>query len=179
MTMRHFLKRKHNSESGFTLIELMVIVSIIGLLSAIIFTQLTSARIKGQNAKRSADKRQVSTALTLYNAAANGLLWPDSGGTWVCLGPASETCWDGTYTGSDTVVTDLQPYLQTLPNNNAYADSYAYNRIIYNSNITIDDRTGAFIVWVQEGVMPQSLCQSSYPVQVLDKYSYCYEYLGR
>ncbi len=177
--MLHVLTRKTHSQSGFTLIELMVIVSIIGLLSSIIFAQLNTARIKGQNARRVADRRQVATAFTLYNAATNGTSWPDSGGTWRCLAPTSESCWSGTYTGLDSIVTAIQPYLQTLPRNNAYSNTYAYNRIIYNSNVTVAGQTGAFIVWAQEGVMPQTLCQGAYPVQVLDRYSYCYEYLGR
>ena len=171
------LVRAPHKQSGFTLIELMVIISIIGLLSAVIFLSLNEARVKAKNGKRLAEKSHVATAFSLYRLANNGEV-PDSGGTWHCIAPSAESCWRGTYSGLDSLVTALTPYLPTLPNNDAYSGEYAHNRIIYTSNITIGGRTGAFIVWPQEGVMAPEFCQSTFPVQVLDRYSYCYEFLG-
>jgi prepilin-type N-terminal cleavage/methylation domain-containing protein len=51
---------------GFTLIELMVVLAVIGLLSAIIIVILTSARTDSRDAKRVADLKEVTTALQLY-----------------------------------------------------------------------------------------------------------------
>jgi prepilin-type N-terminal cleavage/methylation domain-containing protein len=59
---------KNQSKKGFTLVELLVVISIIGLLSTIAVVSLGSARGKSRDAKRIADMKQVSTALEQYYA---------------------------------------------------------------------------------------------------------------
>ncbi|MBI2476436.1 MAG: prepilin-type N-terminal cleavage/methylation domain-containing protein [Candidatus Taylorbacteria bacterium] len=54
------------SSSGFTLIELFVVISIIGLLSSIVLASINSARVKARNARRMSDLIQVRNALQLY-----------------------------------------------------------------------------------------------------------------
>lgn len=54
------------SKKGFTLVELMVSISIIGLLSSIALASLNSARLKGNDAKRISDLHQIQLALEIY-----------------------------------------------------------------------------------------------------------------
>lgn len=58
---------------GFTLVELLVVISIISLLSSVIFASLNSARAKARDAKRLADLNQIYLALQQY-FDANGYL---------------------------------------------------------------------------------------------------------
>ena len=58
--------RLRESKKGFTLIELLVVVAIIGLLASIILASLNSARVKGRDARRIADMKDIQTALELY-----------------------------------------------------------------------------------------------------------------
>lgn len=51
---------------GFTLIELMVVIAIIGLLATIITTSLVSSRAKSRDAKRIADIKTLQLALETY-----------------------------------------------------------------------------------------------------------------
>ena len=57
------------SQRGFTLIELLVVVAIIGLLASIVIASLNTARIKGRDARRVADVKQISLALEMSNDA--------------------------------------------------------------------------------------------------------------
>jgi prepilin-type N-terminal cleavage/methylation domain-containing protein len=57
---------------GFTLIELIVVIAIIGLLSSIILTALGLSRSKGEIAKVQGDYKSVSNALELYRQAHSG-----------------------------------------------------------------------------------------------------------
>ena len=61
-----------NNSKGFTIIELLVVISIIGLLSTISVVALNGARKKSRDAKRIADINNLQTALELYYNDNNG-----------------------------------------------------------------------------------------------------------
>ncbi len=52
--------------AGFTLLELLVVIAIIGLLTGVVMIALQNARIRGRDAKRAGDVRQVITSLEQY-----------------------------------------------------------------------------------------------------------------
>ena len=64
---------------GFTLVELLVVISIIGLLSSFAMVSLNSARIKARDALRKGDMAQLRTAMNLYYD--NNFAYPACG-TW-------------------------------------------------------------------------------------------------
>ena len=74
------MKNHTNKRSGFTVIELLVVVAIIGLLSSITLATLNTARAKGRDAKRAQDFEQLNRALALYASDHNGS-YPSSGGS--------------------------------------------------------------------------------------------------
>lgn len=53
---------------GFSLIELMVTIAVIGILASLIAINLQSAKVKGRDAKRKADVEAVASALEIYYA---------------------------------------------------------------------------------------------------------------
>ncbi len=55
-----------NRNRGFTLIELLVVIAIIGILSSVVLASLNSARVKGRDARRVSDVKQMQLALELY-----------------------------------------------------------------------------------------------------------------
>jgi type IV pilus assembly protein PilA len=52
--------------SGFTLVEFMVVIAIIGLLSSVILTTLNRGRVKARDVKRVTDVQAIVTALQLF-----------------------------------------------------------------------------------------------------------------
>ena len=51
---------------GFTIIELLVVVAIIGILASIVLTSLSGAKAKSRDSRRVADIKSIQLALALY-----------------------------------------------------------------------------------------------------------------
>lgn len=72
-------------EKGFTLVEMVIVIIIIGILASIVLVGLGSFRARGRDARRIADLRQTQNALELYYTA-NQAYAPVSGSdTWASL----------------------------------------------------------------------------------------------
>ncbi|TSC69071.1 MAG: hypothetical protein G01um101456_366 [Parcubacteria group bacterium Gr01-1014_56] len=69
--------RYSNKPSGFTLVELLIVIAIIGILASIIFPAVQSARDKAYLSRAKAEFRSINTALEMY-AANQGSYPPDA-----------------------------------------------------------------------------------------------------
>ena len=69
--MKHFFPRftfrdSRFATSGFTLIEILIVVAIIGILASVALVGLNPVQKKGRDARRISDLRQIQTSLELY-----------------------------------------------------------------------------------------------------------------
>jgi len=71
------MRNKKPKNSGFTLVELLIVIAIVGILAAVVLVNLNSARNRSRDTKRVADARQVLTALELYFQDNGGYPTPD------------------------------------------------------------------------------------------------------
>jgi prepilin-type N-terminal cleavage/methylation domain-containing protein len=53
-------------KKGFTILELLIVVAIIGILTAATLVLLSDTRARGRDAKRLSDMREIEKALNLY-----------------------------------------------------------------------------------------------------------------
>lgn len=86
------------SRSGFTLIEILVVIAIIGIILSILTVNFNEARKKSRDKARQSDLKSLQLAIETYKAQNNGL-YPPSGcspanndndnNVWVTPGPVS------------------------------------------------------------------------------------------
>jgi type II secretion system protein G len=71
--MLSFWHKKMRNQRGFTLIELMIVVAIIGILTAIAFPLYANLQSRARVAKGQADVRTLASAVVVYSAHTGSL----------------------------------------------------------------------------------------------------------
>jgi general secretion pathway protein G len=100
-------KTWRRSQDGFTLIELMVVILIIGLLATIVVQNLRSATDKAKRVKAQADISQIKSALDRYYLDAGSYPTTDQGLTALISAPST--------TGNNDPTDWGGPYIERIP----------------------------------------------------------------
>jgi prepilin-type N-terminal cleavage/methylation domain-containing protein len=99
---------KLRSSSGFTLVEMLVVIGIIALLGALLLPALAGARRSAEKTRELNSVRQVGVGWQLYSEYNNGRILPGY------LAPEVQTAWNlsykVSYDGSAIPAADAAPY---------------------------------------------------------------------
>lgn len=87
----YFINHKSNSK-GFTLVELLVVISIIAVLAALAFVSYTSAQRQSRDTRRKADLKQYANAMEVF-ASKNNSLYVYTGSSAAPLGGTAGSTW--------------------------------------------------------------------------------------
>lgn len=71
--MFKWLVKRINNKKGFTLVELVVVIAVLGLLSSIAVPRFTSSRQNAERAAVEANLRTIESAITMYEAQEGDL----------------------------------------------------------------------------------------------------------
>ena len=95
--------------TGFTLVEIMIVVAIIAIIASIAIPNLVRAQQMARDAKRIADLKQIRNALELF-FSDNGY-YPQSDCGWDC----NDYRYSYNSTSWNMLAAELAPYIAKLP----------------------------------------------------------------
>lgn len=119
---------------GFTLVELLVVMSIIGVLAALAVGSFRTAQMRGRDATRKSDLKQISNALELFYADYNRYPSASGGKISACsynpaLGTGTTCDW-----GIDEITDGKTVYFKVLPADPTESYTYTYEIIAGSNN---------------------------------------------
>ncbi len=111
-----------SKNKGFTLVELLVVISILGVLATIALGSFRSSQARGRDAERKSDLKQIVSSLELYYADHGKYPVSVSGSIGGCPSTSQSACtWgSGQFTDTKTV------YFKVIPKDPLSAYSYYY-----------------------------------------------------
>ncbi len=112
------------SQSGFTLVEILIVVVILGILAAIVIPQFTEASTEAKTSSLCTDLQTMRSQIELYKIQHNDNL-PGAGTATLIQALTGQTDVAG------AVGTDYGPYIQQIPTNQ------------FNNRKTIREEAGA------------------------------------
>jgi prepilin-type N-terminal cleavage/methylation domain-containing protein len=140
---------KLQAEKGFTLIEILIVVAIIGILASVVLVGLGPVQKQGRDARRVSDLRQVQNGLELY-FNKNGSYPPTS--DWASL----KTALTGAAIGVSNVPNDPR-------NSSPYVYQYASNGSSYVLAAQLEDDNNPVLKDDVDGTVLGINCGSGTP----------------
>lgn len=141
------------TSSGFTIVELLIVIVVIGILAAITIVAYNGIQQRGRDAQRSSDISSIQKALELYHIDNSG--YPTCSNTTYQIGGARGTC----YSDDANFIASLSPkYIAKVPKDPNNTGEYRYLYMFGSKKVTdtsysasVDDNYALFISYESKG----------------------------
>jgi general secretion pathway protein G len=120
-------KRRHRDDAGFTLLEMLVVLAIMGLLAAIVAPQVLKYLGTSRTQTAKVQIQNIDAALQLYRLDVGRFPTQDEGLNALVTAPPTATGWNGPYLQKQAALTDPwgAPYYYRIPGRHGEVDIYS------------------------------------------------------
>jgi type II secretion system protein G len=156
---------KMKKQAGFTLMELIVVMAILGLLATVGLASFRSSQLKSRDAKRKSDLEQVQRALEMYHNDYGG--YPQSNNSGQIMISSAPISWRGGEMKDSKTL-----YMKELPGDPSGSPQYCYQYVTdpstgYQLYAKLENSQDAHCIGgIEEGCKTKRSCGGS------DEYNY-------
>ncbi|MGI9375007.1 MAG: type II secretion system major pseudopilin GspG [Tsuneonella suprasediminis] len=121
------MRGKAGTEAGFTLLELLVVLAILGLLAAIVGPQVIKYLDSSKTKTAQVQAKNVVAALHLFKLDASRYPTEQEGLAALVKAPPNLASWNGPYLPEQTAIMDPwgRPYLMRIPGEHGEIDVFS------------------------------------------------------
>ncbi len=130
------------TRTGFSLIEILIVVAVLGILAALAVPQFTSAASQSRENSLKMDLHRIRTQLEIYKQQHNGN-WPSFDDFEAQLTQATDEA--GTFGAVGTAGLNLGPYLRQIPVNPQTSSNTLGTGAAGTSDWYYDENIGEFL----------------------------------
>lgn len=120
-------RARRRDQAGFTLLELLVVLAVLGLLAAIVGPQVLRYLSSSKTQTAQVQSKNVAAALNLFKLDAGRFPTQQEGLSSLVKAPTTMPDWNGPYLPDQSALTDPwgRPYLMRSPGEHGEIDVYS------------------------------------------------------
>ena len=153
------LSHKQQNQRGFTIVELLIVIVVIGILAALVLNSFAGVQAKARDTERQTDVKAMSTQLeAFYSQAGNGS-YP-SNGTTGAANYASNAILGGANSVNMSNDTDITAKLKGIDLNSMRAPNQAANTVVLATSTAAQTPTISQYIYQPMTANGAAICQA-------------------